>query len=527
MQKSGSSSRVRVLTRVRPLNEAEIEAGDVKAVCVATNQQTVEAGVGDVYSIPVKFKFDASFDEDASQADVYNEAGAPLVDAVCQGYNAALIAYGQTGSGKTYSMLAGAEDIWALASRLARSNDFLRSEDEEPLVAQALEVIGSSPWRGAIPRAIEQLFSYVHSAQTDNVRLSCSYVEIYNEQVYDLLREGPARRPSTSGNDRALDIHEDDYKGVHVSGVNEKNVESPDDVLSMLWAGALRRAVDATDMNEYSSRSHTIFQVILEQTMSAMTNGKPRRVRSKLNLVDLAGSEKWRSHQLSKFSAQRIQEMTSINKSLSNLGNCIRALETGKSHVPFRNSKLTRLLQDCLRGNAMASFLVTLSPSRDSLEESMSSLHFADRAKGVLVEPHINELNSPASSLDAAAAEIARLRTRIRDLEARAVRTDQEPCAVLGATVQAAAARLYAWDTRCRKPGATQARHTVQDDQLAQVYEKWLLDTLTQDPANSEFPGQPCLSLEQRLAMAEWAVLLQFRKISQGQQHLDLDAAAN
>ncbi|GBG28811.1 Kinesin-like protein KIF3B, partial [Hondaea fermentalgiana] len=466
--------------------------------------------------------FDACFAEDASQAQVYTEAGAPLVDAVSQGYNAALIAYGQTGSGKTYSMLAGAEDIWALASR---SDDAERDRVED-----ALDIIGRSPWRGAIPRAVEHIFA--HAARLEQhgaVRLTCTYVEIYNEQVFDLLREGPE---SLSSDQRGgLDIHEDAFRGVHVPGATEVHVQSLEDVLAVLWAGAVRRAMDSTDMNEHSSRSHTIFQVILEQTLAASPS---RRIRSKLSLVDLAGSEKWRSHQLSKFSAQRISEMTSINKSLSNLGNCIRALEKGKAHVPFRNSKLTRLLQDSLKGNAMTSFLVTLSPARASLEETMSSLHFAERCKGVLVDPRVGdelavfpEENEDTKEL---AAENARLRARVRELEARLARAHTDPCAVLGSTVSAAAKRLSAWQANGSRESVTINKgsnqecevygDSSQDEHLAGVYEDWLLRTLAQ-------PGTPAaaLSLEQRLAMAEWAVLLQFRKLASVQVGPDHDLA--
>ena len=153
-----------------------------------------------------------------------------------------------------------------------------------------------------------------------------------------------------------------------------KRVSNATEVFDSLWKGAKNRAVSSTDMNEHSSRSHTIFQVLVE---TKGMNGLPG-TKAKLNLVDLAGSEKWRPHQLSEFSDTRIMEMTSINQSLSNLGNCVRGLlRPGRNHIPFRNSMLTRLLQDSLGGNAQTGFVVTVSPSELANEETISTLQFA------------------------------------------------------------------------------------------------------------------------------------------------------
>jgi hypothetical protein len=173
----------------------------------------------------------------------------------------------------------------------------------------------------------------------------------------------------------------------------------------VLWKGAQNRAMASTNMNERSSRSHTILGVKLVVT----NNGVVRR--SKINLVDLAGSERYKTHQMAQFSEQRIKELTSINQSLSALGNCISAL-TGKakSHVPYRNSKLTRLLQDSIGGNCRTMFIVTVSPSLASCEETVSTLQFADRAMKVRVFATSNERLSSNDPLKQAKHEISRLK---------------------------------------------------------------------------------------------------------------------
>lgn len=140
----------------------------------------------------------------------------------------------------------------------------------------------------------------------------------------------------------------------------------------MLWLGAHNRSVRATDLNNHSSRSHTLFELIITQKIKT-ENGGEKSIFSKINLVDLAGSEKWHPYQFGSFTDQRIQEMTSINKSLSNLGNCIRGLANNKSHIPYRNSKLTRLLQDSLGGNSKTLFIITLSPSIEYMDDGISS----------------------------------------------------------------------------------------------------------------------------------------------------------
>ena len=304
--------------------------------------------------------------------------------------------------------------------------------------------------RGIIPRALEYLFKQIRVVVGTNdakVVVSVSYTEIYNERVKDLLAvkgvadatliglqstptvqgtgaanlNSPAKQKKGGLNfgcvekeDPGLDIREDKKMGIVVPNLTEVIVENEDEVFKVLWKGAQNRAMASTNMNERSSRSHTILGVKLTVSHGGVVR------RSKINLVDLAGSERYRTHQMARFSEQRIKELTSINQSLSALGNCISAL-TGKtkSHVPYRNSKLTRLLQDSLGGNCRTMFVVTVSPSRASCEETVSTLQFADRAMKVRVFATSNERLMTNDPLKQAKHEIARLKALLAAAVAR------------------------------------------------------------------------------------------------------------
>lgn len=208
----------------------------------------------------------------------------------------------------------------------------------------------------------------------------CSFVQIYNEQIFDLLRDTQMNAP--------LEIHEDRKNDIFVEGLSEYAVRSVSDCLQLLQCGEQNRAVRSTHMNQVSSRSHSVFQLLLEQRRKDGTV-----LKSKFNLVDLAGSEKWNMG--TEMQDHHISEMTNINLSLHTLGRCIAALSSkstgGPTHVPYRDSKLTRLLQDSLGGNTKTKIIATLSPSIDCVEESISTLKFADRAKKVMVMVRVNE----------------------------------------------------------------------------------------------------------------------------------------
>jgi len=252
------------------------------------------------------------------------------------------------------------------------------------------------------------------------VNLYCSYLEIYNEKMYDLLavEEGRKTRSVT------LDIREDRNHRIYVPNLTTIKLDTIGDIYEVIQEGTLNRAVGVTDMNERSSRSHTIFQLYLEDhSVDKSGTGTITKV-SKLNLVDLAGSEKWNIFSESKMSGNRINELTSINKSLSTLGKCMFQLRNGNSHIAYRESKLTRLLQDSLGGNTKTAFVATITSSEVAFEETLSTLKFAARAMKVIVTAQINEMVDESVLLQRFEQEVEMLRhetarkdKRIRDLE--------------------------------------------------------------------------------------------------------------
>lgn len=301
-----------------------------------------------------RFTFDYVFDMDSQQQEVYEQTAKPAVISILEGYNSTIFAYGQTGTGKTYTMEGFAYN----------SSDSLR---------------------GIIPRCIEEIFNYIESLSSSDTKfmVRASYLQIYNEAISDLLK------PEKSN----LQIREDRKKGVFVEGLSEWAVRSPSDIYTLLQRGALCRATASTKMNDVSSRSHAVFVITVEQ-MTIVDDGKGESMTQikvgKLNLVDLAGSERIR---VTGATGKQLEESKKINKSLSALGNVIYALtdSKGRTHIPYRDSKLTRLLEDSLGGNCKTTMMAMISPSHDSFNESLSTLHFARRAKNIKNRPKINE----------------------------------------------------------------------------------------------------------------------------------------
>ena len=226
---------------------------------------------------------------------------------------------------------------------------------------------------GLIPRAGRYIFDEIYEQEKITngqvkFEVKVTYLELYNERLFDLFKDNDyidkntgetIRRSAQSG----LEIRQDKFRGVFVPGAISTVVTSEHELLGLLWEGAKNRAISATDMNEHSSRSHTILQIqITRRPISDAVLPKYAMIKkAKLNIIDLAGSETMKRNKISKFTNQRIAELTSINQSLSCLGNCIRALEKGNAHVPYRDSKLTRLLEDSLGGNTKTTFIVTVS----------------------------------------------------------------------------------------------------------------------------------------------------------------------
>ena len=283
-----------------------------------------------------KYSFDHIFFPDATQEEVYQQTGAPILQAVLDGFNGAIIAYGQTGAGKTWTMEGSRSTLGT---------------------------------RGIINRAMDQLFQYANEAKSSvQFEVKVSFVEIYNEHILDLLNPG-------TSNTKNLKI-----RGSKVVGTREIFVTSPSEMERILEIGAASRASSATLMNEGSSRSHSLFIVTVVQQNSDTRE----TITGTLTLVDLAGSEMVKK---TAASGKRLEEAKSINKSLSALGNVINALtQKGRgqnSHVPYRDSKLTRLLQNSLGGNSRTALVLACSPSSWNEMETLSTLRFGNRAKQI------------------------------------------------------------------------------------------------------------------------------------------------
>uniref|UniRef100_A0A8C5IZK0 Kinesin-like protein n=1 Tax=Junco hyemalis TaxID=40217 RepID=A0A8C5IZK0_JUNHY len=343
-----SAAALRVVARCRPMSRREEAAGyervlelDVKLGQVSIRNPRAAPG-----ELPKTFTFDAVYDASSKQADLYDETVRPLIDSVLQGFNGTVFAYGQTGTGKTYTM----QGAWA--------------EPEK---------------RGIIPSAFEHIFTHISRSQNQQYLVRASYLEIYQEEIRDLLAKDQSKK---------LELKENPETGVYIKDLSSfvtKNVKEIEHVMNL---GSQTRSVGSTNMNEHSSRSHAIFLITIECSERGPDGEEHIRV-GKLNLVDLAGSERQ-----NKMGAQgeRPKEASKINLSLSALGNVISALVDGRStHIPYRDSKLTRLLQDSLGGNAKTIMVATLGPASHSYDESLSTLRFANRAKNIKNKPRVNE----------------------------------------------------------------------------------------------------------------------------------------
>jgi kinesin family protein 3/17 len=295
------------------------------------------------------FTFDYIYDQDSTQVQVYENTARAAVLSVLEGYNATLLAYGQTGTGKTYTM-------------------------------EGFKYNSTDPQRGIVPRASEEIFKFIESSQSANATfmVRASYLQIYNEFISDLLK--PDRG--------TLQIREEKRRGVFVEGLSEWAVRSPADICSLMQKGETTRATASTKMNDVSSRSHAVFIIIVEHMIEGGEDGQEITV-GKLNLVDLAGSERVR---VTGATGKRLEESKKINQSLSALGNVIAALTDTKprTHIPYRDSKLTRLLEDSLGGNCKTTMMAMISPAIDAFGESLSSIKFANRAKNIRNIPKIN-----------------------------------------------------------------------------------------------------------------------------------------
>ncbi|XP_044126274.1 kinesin-like protein KIF18A [Bufo gargarizans] len=362
-------SHVRVVVRVRPPNEKEKAANFTNVVQVVDKHMLVfDPKVEEVNFFhgrsttnrdmtkrknkDLKFVFDCVFDDNSTQQEVFEQTTRVVIDGVLNGYNCTVLAYGATGAGKTHTML------------------------------------GSSGQPGVMYLTMMDLYNRIESLKEEKVcNVAVSYLEVYNEQIRDLL-----------ANSGSLAVREDAQKGVVVQGLTLHQPKSAENILQILDYGNKNRTQHPTEMNATSSRSHAVFQIYLRQQDKSASINQNVRI-AKMSLIDLAGSERASA---TNTKGERLREGTNINRSLLALGNVINALadpKTKKQHIPYRNSKLTRLLKDSLGGNCHTIMIAAVSPSSLSYDDTYNTLKYANRAKDIksAVKSNVVSLDSHIS----------------------------------------------------------------------------------------------------------------------------------
>jgi chromosome segregation ATPase len=378
--KSGSAENIKVIVRCRPLNTKEKESGYKSCVDLNIADNTVQ--VNHVCGEPDRWTFDAVVNNTCTQKDIFSQFIAPMVDSVLEGFNATVFAYGQSGSGKTHTMTG--------------------KLDDEDL-------------KGIIPRTFEHVFHNIKEQQRNHPKrvfsLSCTFVELYNGKIHDLLSRGQV----------PLAVKENKDKTFFVQGVQQPQVKFPEDLTRHMEEGTERRRVASTDLNADSSRSHSLFTLIVDMVDSD-DDGNTRSVTSKYNLVDLAGSER---QSKTGAAGDTLKEGCNINLSLSALGTVIDTLVKGKGHVPFRSSPLTMLLKDSLGGSSKTVMFANIGPSEHNLSETVSTLRFADRAKQIKNKPVVN-LDSKDQKIQELTDQVNELREKLKQFESVGVKQMEE-----------------------------------------------------------------------------------------------------
>ncbi|XP_032399570.1 centromere-associated protein E [Etheostoma spectabile] len=368
-------SAVKVCVRVRPLIEREEKAASENAEPVQLFWKTDKKSIYQIDNgnSTKSFGFDRVFTSDETTNQLYQEIAKPLVVSSVEGYNGTIFAYGQTSSGKTFTMM------------------------------------GSSRSPGVIPLAVEEVFQSIKKFPNKEFLLRVSYMEIYNETVSDLLVDSSKRKP--------LEVRETISKNIFVSDLTEEMVTSSAQALAWIRKGEKNRHYEKTSMNQRSSRSHAIFRMILESRErsdpASGENAEGAILVSNLNLVDLAGSE--RASQTGAEGA-RFKEGCNINRSLFVLGQVIKKLtdESQKGFTNYRDSKLTRILQNSLGGNAKTVIICTITPA--TLDETLSTLQFASTAKKMKNDPYVTEVSDDGALLKRYRNEIVDLKRRLHEV---------------------------------------------------------------------------------------------------------------
>ncbi|XP_069693014.1 kinesin-like protein KIF3B isoform X2 [Periplaneta americana] len=369
-----NNEAVQVVVRCRPMNEKELAAGHSCVVDCFPSRGAIEITNPNIKDVTARegkklFTYDAVYDWNSRQEDIYDETVRPLVASVLDGFNGTIFAYGQTGTGKTYTMEGAQKD---------------------------------PTQKGIIPKSFEQIFSHISRSSNVQYLVRTSYLEIYQEDIRDLLNKDQTKK---------YELREKTDIGVYVKDLSSFVCKSIKEIEQVMNIGNQNRKIGATNMNEHSSRSHTIFMITIE--MSGIGGKMGIRV-GKLNLVDLAGSER---QSKTGATGERLKEASKINLSLSALGNVISALvlSSGKPlHIPYRDSKLTRILQDSLGGNSKTIMVANIGPASYNYDESLTTLRYANRAKNIKNKPRVNE-DPKDALLREYQIEIARLKTLLAE----------------------------------------------------------------------------------------------------------------
>lgn len=380
--RSGESSAIQTFLRIRPSKSPSgyfsVDELDRHAVLFKVPDK-LKADYVNNSKLEYRFMFNGILDPSATQERVFNEVGVAAVNNALDGYNSTIFAYGQTGSGKTYT-LTGGDDSY---------------KD-----------------RGIIPRAISMLYREFRARPTMQYKVYVSYLEIYNEQGYDLL--DPSKETKRLEDLPKVKLLEDDQGNFHLKGLSMHAAESEEDALNLLFMGDTNRAIASTSMNEASSRSHCIFSLSVE----AREAGAEKVRRSKLHLVDLAGSERVAK---TNSTGSTLTEATYINKSLFFLEMVIVALyekaTRGRAHVPYRNSLMTSVLRDSLGGNCKTIMVATINPESTETDESLSTCKFAQRVARIENNAMVNEEQDPALLIRRLKTEVLNLREEVSYLK--------------------------------------------------------------------------------------------------------------
>ena len=362
---------IQVAVRIRPAVHADVSNIHIRKKDETTTSLTFQED-GSSHS----FDFNSVFPSTTTQDEIHQRIGLQYVDHLIQGFNTTIFAYGQTGSGKTFTMYGNESEIWGQDNKLSSTSGLVPR-----IVTSLFERIAPPPSKSSISSKPTPSKSPEPSKDTTQIHeeiyytIKCTFVEVYNNTIRDLL---------SVKRDHTHNVRETPLKGVWIDGVKEEFVASVQEVSEIVRLGLRRRAVKATKMNDYSSRSHCVFTLTLEQ--AGFSDGTTKS--SCLNLVDLAGSERVRR---SGVESSELKEACNINQSLSCLGSCIHALtQKGRTHIPYRDSKLTHMLKESLGGNSRTCLLTTISPEPMDAQETLNSIRFGSIAQSVKIHPRVN-----------------------------------------------------------------------------------------------------------------------------------------